>query len=212
MQDLEHIRREYLLSGLNREELHDDPFCQFDVWMKQAITAELHDPTAMTLATVDADGQPSQRIVLLKHFDEKGLVFYTNYQSAKAADIASQPKVCVHFPWHGIERQVKVLGHAEKVPVGESLAYFLSRPRESQVAAWASPQSREITGRDFLIDQCQAIRRKFTDGKLPLPDFWGGYRIVPHRFEFWQGRENRLHDRFIYVRHDATWTIEQLAP
>ncbi|MEX0619426.1 MAG: pyridoxamine 5'-phosphate oxidase [Pseudohongiellaceae bacterium] len=211
--DLEAIRREYLRGGLNREDLLDDPFDQFDQWMQQAIEMGLSDPTAMTMATVSSDGQPSQRIVLLKHLDRRGFVFYTNYASRKAKELAGNTRVSLHFPWHSIERQVHVCGKAEKVSAAESLKYFLTRPRESQLAAWASEQSASIDTKLLLIDQYEAMRRKFAEGRIPLPDHWGGFRVVPHELEFWQGGKHRLHDRFQY-RFDGTgqWEISRLAP
>ncbi len=213
MMELEQIRREYLMGGLRRNDLAADPFSQFARWMDQAIASGIHDPTAMTLATVDAEGQPSQRIVLLKHVDERGLVFYTNYGSAKAADIAVNDRVCLHFPWHSMERQVKVLGRARKISASESLKYFLSRPRDSQIAAWASPQSRPMASRALLLQQFARIKEKFAAGDVPLPDFWGGYRVTPRVFEFWQGGGSRLHDRFEYRRAaDDSWDISRLAP
>lgn len=210
--ELEHIRREYLRDGLDRDKLDDNPLRQFEVWMDQAIKSDIPDPTAMTLATVDASGQPSQRIVLLKHLDDQGFVFFTNYGSVKAKDIAQNPKVSLHFPWHMMERQVKVLGTAEKISTAQSLAYFLSRPRESQIAAWASDQSHTINSRVFLLNQFENMRQKFRHGDIPLPDFWGGFRVVPHCFEFWQGGANRLHDRFQYRLNKDSWAVERLAP
>lgn len=212
MTDLEHIRREYLLGGLQREDLCRDPFRQFDFWMQQAIESKIHDPTAMTLATVDNEGQPSQRIVLLKHLDDDGFVFFTNYNSAKAKDIRVHSKVSLHFPWHMMERQVKIMGEAEKVPSAESLKYFLSRPRDSQLAAWSSVQSAPVSSRAMLLNQFESIKNKFKDGKIPLPDFWGGYRVRPQNFEFWQGGASRLHDRFKYIQAESGWNIERLAP
>ncbi len=210
--DLEYVRREYLRGGLQREDLADDPYAQFETWMAQAIEAQLPDPTAVTLATVNPQGQPSQRIVLLKHFDMRGFVFYTNYNSAKARDIAQNPNVALHFPWHNMERQVKVMGRAEKVPVTESLKYFLTRPRESQIAAWASDQSHTISSRSVLLNQVASLKQKFQNGEVPLPDFWGGFRVSPEQFEFWQGGANRLHDRFQYSPTESGWSIERLAP
>jgi pyridoxamine 5'-phosphate oxidase len=166
----------------------------------------------MTLATVDASGQPSQRIVLLKHLDEQGFVFYTNYGSTKARDISLNNKVSLHFPWHSMERQVKIMGTALKVPLAETVKYFLSRPRDSQIAAWASHQSSPLSSRSLLLGQFEALKQKFRHGEVPLPDFWGGYRIIPSVFEFWQGGGSRLHDRFQYTKNDDQWTIERLAP
>lgn len=211
--DLEQIRREYLLGGLRRDHLNDNPFIQFKSWLEQAVASGIPDPTALVLATVDADGQPDQRIVLLKHLDDQGFVFYTNYNSKKARDIISNPKVSLHFPWHMMERQVRVNGTASRLSAAESLKYFVSRPRDSQIAAWASQQSQRISSRQFLLEQFQRMKEKFADGKVPLPDFWGGYRVVPHRFEFWQGGGSRLHDRFEYVsRSTGDWDIGRLAP
>lgn len=200
------------MGGLQREKLAEDPFKQFELWMEQAIASEIPDPTAMTLATVSKDGQPSQRIVLLKHLDERGFVFFTNYNSAKAQDINSNAKVSLHFPWHAMERQVKVMGEAHKIPVSETLSYFISRPRDSQIAAWASNQSHKISTREALMMQFESMKKKFQGGEVPLPDFWGGYRICPSIFEFWQGGGMRLHDRFEYRKHEQQWQIERLAP
>lgn len=211
--DLQSFRREYLQGGLHRKDLAADPFDQFNVWMQQAITLDIADVTAMTVATVGADGQPSQRIVLLKHVDKSGFVFYTNYGSRKAQDLAANPKISLHFPWHSIERQVKVCGTASKVSTAESLKYFLSRPRESQLAALASRQSSVLTSRSVLLNQFEALKQKFQAGAVPLPDFWGGFRVVPAEIEFWQGGANRLHDRFRYLRGAGDgWQIDRLAP
>lgn len=211
--DLEDIRREYLAGGLQRQDLASDPIQQFSRWMDQALTMEIGDPTAMTVATVSADGQPSQRIVLLKHFDAQGFVFYTNYSSRKARELDVNNRVSLHFPWHNIERQVKICGSASKIPSAESLKYFLSRPRESQLAAWASNQSQTLSSKDLLMNQFASMKQKFSQGKIPLPDFWGGYRVVPTEMEFWQGGEHRLHDRFRYqLQQTGEWTIGRLAP
>lgn len=212
--DLEDVRREYLQGGLRREDLKACPIAQFEHWLQQAVSAGLQDPTAMTVATVDAGGQPSQRIVLLKHVDASGFVFYTNLGSRKAQELADNNKICLHFPWHGLERQVIVRGVAEKVSAAQTLSYFASRPADSQLAAWASKQSARIGSRQLLEQQFAKMKEKFAAGKIPLPDFWGGYRVVPETVEFWQGGANRLHDRFLYVRSDTTaeWSIERLAP
>ena len=210
---IDQIRREYLQGGLTREQLLEDPIAQFNRWLEQAIKSEVPDPTAMTLATVSADGQPSQRIVLLKHVDQQGFVFYTNFESRKGREIDANAKVSLHFPWHIMERQVKIGGQAERLPTAEALRYFLSRPKESQLAAWASAQSRPISSRQLLMQQFNAIKQKFSQGDIPLPDFWGGYRVLPHEIEFWQGGANRLHDRFLYTRQsEQRWHIERLAP
>jgi pyridoxamine 5'-phosphate oxidase len=210
--DLEALRREYLKDGLERENLADDPFDQFEKWMAQFLELGLADPTAMTVATVAPDGQPSQRIVLLKHVDQSGFVFYTNYSSRKASEIDTNPKISLHFPWHVVERQIKVCGVAEKVSQAESLRYFTSRPKGSQLAAAASPQSQVISSRSLLLNEFERLKQKFREGEIPLPDFWGGYRVVPSEIEFWQGGQNRLHDRFRYSRSGDAWEIDRLAP
>ncbi|MBU14157.1 MAG: pyridoxamine 5'-phosphate oxidase [Gammaproteobacteria bacterium] len=210
--DLEALRREYLKDGLEREDLADDPFDQFEKWMAQFLELGLADPTAMTVATVAPDGQPSQRIVLLKHVDQSGFVFYTNYSSRKASEIDANPKISLHFPWHVVERQIKVCGVAKKVSQAESLRYFTSRPKGSQLAAAASPQSKVISSRSLLLNEFERLKQKFREGEIPLPDFWGGYRVVPSEIEFWQGGQNRLHDRFRYSRSGDAWEIDRLAP
>lgn len=211
--ELEQLRREYLRGGLSREDLHDDPIEQFQHWLKQALDAGLDDPTAMTVATVGSDGQPSQRIVLLKHVDTDGFVFYTNFGSRKARDLEHNQRISLHFPWHRLERQVKVRGIARQLSTRESFAYFSSRPRDSQLAAWASEQSRPVSSRQLLMQQFEAMKSKFKSGEIPLPDRWGGYRVQPHAIEFWQGGASRLHDRFEYtLQTDSRWTVERLAP
>lgn len=211
--DLDKMRREYLQGGLSRSQLHDSPFEQFRLWYRQTTELDLCDPTAMVLATVDADGQPRQRTVLLKYLDERGLVFFTNYASAKAREIEQHTKVCLHFPWHAIERQVTVEGVAGKVGGQESAEYFRSRPRESQIAAWASRQSQLIASRELLQNRYELLKERFGENPVPVPEFWGGFRVVPHRFEFWQGRATRLHDRFEYrLTTEQQWEIDRLAP
>lgn len=213
MMALDQIRREYLQGGLRRDDLPADPLELFATWQKQAIACGLPDPTAMVVATVAPDGQPSQRLVLLKQLDARGFVFYTNYGSRKAREIAGNDKVALLFPWHGMERQVRVCGRAEKISAAESLKYFMSRPRDSQLAAWASEQSSPLTSRNLLMQQLARMKEKYANGDVPLPDFWGGIRVQPHEIEFWQGGASRLHDRFQYRRSDtATWEIQRLAP
>ena len=210
--DLKALRREYLRDGLDRANLGDDPFEQFERWMAQFLELDLPDPAAMTIATVAPDGQPSQRIVLLKHFDHSGFVFYSNYDSRKAQELVSNPKISLHFPWHVIERQVKICGVAEKISVEESWEYFSSRPKGSQIAAAVSPQSRVIDSRAELMREYERIEQQYQDDNLPLPDNWGGYRVVPKEFEFWQGGAHRLHDRFRYSRQGGGWVVDRLAP
>jgi pyridoxamine 5'-phosphate oxidase len=207
------FRREYIAGGLSREMLDASPVHQFEGWLEQAVKAGLKDPTAMVLATVDEAGLPWQRIVLLKGLSRGGFVFYTNYGSAKAAAIANKPVVSLLFPWNELDRQVIVGGRVEKMSVAESASYFLTRPRESQIAAWASRQSRPVSARALLEKQVLVLREKFGKGEIPMPDFWGGYRVLPQQIEFWQGGEHRLHDRFRYrLQADASWSIEQLQP
>ena len=211
--DIEHFRRDYLKDGLSRADLDDNPVTQFCLWLNQAIDAELVDPTAMSIATVSADGQPSQRTVLLKHCDEEGLVFYTNLGSRKAQEIQANQKVSLLFTWLQLERQIKICGVAERVSTAQALTYFLSRPRESQLAAWTSNQSQKVSSRQLLEQQFLGMKEKFSKGEIPLPSFWGGYRVKPHEIEFWQGRENRMHDRFRYdLQSSYHWEINRLAP
>ncbi len=211
--NLSDLRRQYASRSLDRPDLQADPFAQFDLWMREAIETEILEPNAMALATVSSNGAPTVRTVLLKGFDERGLVFYTNYASAKARDLAANSQVACLFQWLPLERQVSVTGLAEKISTAESLKYFLSRPHESQIGAWASRQSQIITTRALLEEKFAEMKNKFRAGEVPLPEFWGGYRVLPHTFEFWQGRPNRLHDRFVYRQTTSdSWHIERLMP
>jgi len=209
--DLTHHHNQFLKKGLSRLDLDDDPFKQFELWFKQAEQENVTEPSAMTLATTDGI-EVSIRTVLLKYFDQQGFVFFTNYSSTKAKQIAINPQVALLFPWLSLERQVKITGRAEKVSTLESIKYFASRPKASQLGAWASQQSSHVSSRQFLLNQFETMKNKFKDGEVPLPDFWGGYRVVPKTIEFWQGRENRLHDRFIYEQVEGKWLINRLAP
>ena len=207
------LRRQYSKGKLSSSDLTDSPFALFEQWLAEAIKAEIPDPTAMTVATVDADGQPSQRIVLLKEVRESGFVFFTNLGSRKAKELADNPKVSCHFPWFFMERQVRVCGVAERLTLAENARYFFSRPKESQLAAFASKQSQPISSRELLTTQFSQMKAKFANKSLPTPDFWGGFRIVPHQVEFWQGGEDRLHDRFEYNRQqDGSWATQRLMP
>ncbi len=210
--NLADFRKEYSEVGLHRKDLQADPVEQFGAWFAQAVECGLHEPNAMTLATVDADGMPFQRTVLLKFFDAGGFVFFTNYSSRKARQIEVNPRVCLLFPWITMERQVIIQGRAEKISTTESLRYFATRPRESQIGAWVSNQSETITSRKFLLQKLAEIREKFSHGEIPLPSFWGGYRVVPTAIEFWQGGPARLHDRFLYRKQAEAWAIERLSP
>ena len=210
--DLGELRKNYTQAGLTEEDLDKNPFKQFEIWFNQACEAQLNEPNAMSLATSSKDYNVTIRTVLLKLFDEKGFVFFTNYESTKSKQINENPNVAVVFPWLPLERQVIITGQANKVSTAESLKYFSTRPRGSQLGAWISQQSSVITSRKLLEMKFEEIKRKFLEKEIPLPDFWGGYRIVPVTFEFWQGRPNRLHDRFKYKLHENLWTIERLAP
>lgn len=210
--DIGDYRIEYLKGGLNRAELSESPITQFEKWFIQATEAKTIDPNAMIIATVSKDGKPSQRTVLLKMFDEKGFVFFTNYGSNKAQQIEENGYVSLLFPWLDLERQVEINGRASKIPMEESLAYFQSRPHGSQLGAWASTQSQSIDSRNALDQQLTDAEEKYSKGEVPLPH-WGGYRVVPETIEFWQGGARRLHDRFEYSRDGANnWDIQRLQP
>ncbi len=211
--DLSLMRQEFVREGLSEESLRPDPIDQFEFWFQQAMDGDMEMANAMSLSTVSADGQPSLRTVLLKFFDRRGFVFYTNYESRKSREISENPQVALLFPWIHLERQVVILGKAEKVSTAESVKYFLTRPRGSQIGAWCSNQSSVINSRQMLMAKFEEIKEKFHNQEIPLPSFWGGYRVVPHHMEFWQGRENRLHDRFLFLlQPDGSWTSRRLAP
>ncbi len=212
LQQIAHLRREYTRGGLRREDLPADPLDLFEHWLDQAIAAQLPDPTAMCVATVDPQGQPWQRIVLLKQFDQRGMVFYTNLGSRKAQHLENNPRISLLFPWHMLERQVMVTGSVERLSMLEVMKYFHSRPRDSQLGAWVSKQSSRISARGVLEAKFLEIKQKFQQGEVPLPSFWGGYRIIMESVEFWQGGAHRLHDRFFYQRGVDGWEIDRLAP
>lgn len=207
------MRREYEGRSLSRADLNPDPFAQFEAWFEEARKVVELDPNAMCVSTVGADGRPSSRMVLLKSFDQNGFVFFTNLDSRKARELSQNPNVSLLFCWLPLSRQLIVEGKAERVSTAEALAYFATRPRGSQLGAWVSHQSSIITSRSLLEAKWEEMKRKFAAGEVPLPSFWGGFRVRPTRFEFWQGRADRLHDRFSYL-HDATgaWCIERLQP
>ena len=211
--DISSLRQEYAATGITKDSLDPNPFKQFEIWFKQAFDSGLVEPNAMSLTTVSEAGQPSVRTVLLKGYDEDGFIFYTNYGSQKAQDIGTNSKVAVLFPWLALERQIIIRGRAEKVSTKQSLKYFASRPRGSQLGAWVSNQSGTISSRSILESTLKKLKEKFSAGDIPLPDFWGGYRIVPHYLEFWQGRSNRLHDRLAYTREgEESWSLIRKAP
>ena len=206
------LRREYALAGLRRKDLEADPIAQFQKWFDQALKAELLEPNAMTLATVDAQGRPSARMVLLKQVDRRGFVFFTNYESRKGKELAANGNAALNFFWGGLERQVCVTGAVSKVPREESEAYFAVRPLGSQFGAWVSKQSSIVTDREFLEKRLAEVQEQFAGNPPPTPEYWGGYVLAPSEVEFWQGRPNRLHDRLRYRRADGQWLIERLSP
>ena len=208
--DLSNLRKEYLKSGIVKDNLKSNPIEQFSLWFDQAIEANIIEPSAMSLAT--SDDYIGIRTVLLKFFDDKGFVFFTNYESKKSKQIQNNPQAALLFPWLALERQVKIIGSVEKITKLESLKYFSSRPKDSQIGAWSSQQSSKISSRAILVDQFAVMKKKFANGEIPLPEFWGGYRVLPQSIEFWQGRESRLHDRLIYERKDNGWDISRLSP
>ncbi|MCL1126174.1 pyridoxamine 5'-phosphate oxidase [Shewanella surugensis] len=212
MTDISDIRREYTLSGNHHEDMPDDPVTLFTHWLEVVKASEIADPTAMSVATVDETGQPFQRIVLLKRYDEQGFIFFTNLGSRKAQQIEGNAKVSLLFPWQSIDKQVAITGVAELLSKKEVLKYFISRPKESQIAAWVSKQSSPISTRQVLESKFNEFKAKFANGDVPLPHFWGGYRVRPSSIEFWQGGENRLHDRFIYTHSEGNWGKSRLAP
>jgi len=213
MLDLQDMRRDYKRSELDESSVDASPFVQFEQWFSEVQNAQLPEPNAMLVATASAEGVPNIRAVLLKIFDERGFVFFTNYNSDKAREIEQNPNVAAEFLWLDLERQVRIIGKCEKISHAESLSYFLKRSRGSQIGAWVSDQSSVISSRKFLAMQVEKLKEKFKSGEVPLPDFWGGYRIVPQKIEFWQGRQSRLHDRILYTKEsDESWSISRLAP
>ena len=210
--DVAGIRREYKKQQLDESDIFQSPFDQFEAWMEQALNSDLVEPTAMTLATASSDGYPTARTVLLKKYDEQGYVFYTNYSSRKGAQLDQNPRACLLFFWPELERQIRIEGHIEKEDREQSEAYFNSRPFKSRVAALVSQQSSPVKSRKQLEEEFEALKEKYEDGEVPLPDDWGGYRLKPVRFEFWQGRRSRMHDRIEYELQQNDWIIRRLAP
>ena len=197
---------------LNETSVNKNPFIQFIKWYESVLNSNLNEPTAMMLSTADVNGNPSARIVLLKEIDDSGFVFYTNYESRKGKDLKENPKAALTFFWDELRRQIRIEGRIEKISRETSKEYFSSRPRESQIGAWVSAQSSVIPNREMLENKYVELKEKFGNEEIPLPDFWGGYRLIPNYFEFWQGRENRLHDRICYKKENDEWKIFRLAP
>jgi pyridoxamine 5'-phosphate oxidase len=207
------LRRSATGFALDRDDLSDNPYVQFEDWFRYACETVPMDPNAVSISTVDSQKRPSSRTVLLKYFDEKGFVFFTNFDSQKAHDIEANPNVALLFFWSEAARQVRISGKAERIPTSETLKYFMTRPRGSQIGAWVSAQSSVISSRSLLETEFQKLKDKFRNKEVPLPSFWGGYRVVPTEIEFWQGRHDRLHDRFRYaLQDDGHWEIGRLAP
>lgn len=210
--DVAALRAEYELGGLDVADLAADPIAMFGRWFAEITAAGLTEPNAMVLSTVSADGSPSSRTVLLKGYDQDGFVFYTNYASAKGADLAADPRCSLLFGWYPLQRQVRIDGRAERVPRAETAAYFATRPRGSQLGAWASAQSTVVDSRADLDAAYAEVERRFGDDEIPVPPNWGGYRVRPDRVEFWQGRRSRMHDRLAYQLSGGGWDVVRLAP
>jgi len=213
MTNLYDYRKDYKRGTLSRNDASENPISQFDKWMKDAISSHIvAESNAMTLVTATRDGKPSARVVLLKSFNEKGFVFFTNYDSRKAIELIENPHSAIVFDWHVMERQVRIEGIANKISEEESDKYFFSRPRDSQLGAWVSPQSNFIDGREELVTRQAKIESEFKDKPITRPPHWGGFVIQPHTIEFWQGRQSRLHDRLIYIKTEDEWILRRLAP
>ena len=210
--DLSDVRRDYESHGITRKDMDPDPFVQFGQWLQRARDLELLDATAMTLATADASGRPSARIVLLKHFDAEGFCWYTDSRSLKGQHLEANPNAALLFHWRDLSRQVKVHGQARPLPADDAEKYFLLRPEGSRFSAAASTQSSEIEGRSWLEDEVLRLRAAFPDGDVPRPDSWLGYRLIPEYFEFWQGQDNRLHDRIVYSPIESGWEMKRISP
>jgi pyridoxamine 5'-phosphate oxidase len=206
------LREEYTRTGLAEADVAPDPVVQFRAWFRDALAADLHESNAMTLATTTPDGRPSARVVLLKGYDERGFVFYTNYEGRKAHELEANPLCALLFYWGELERQVRIEGRASRLSGEESDAYFTSRPRGNRLGAWASEQSRSVEDRSVLEERLRALEAEYEGHEIPRPPFWGGYRVEPYTIEFWQGRENRLHDRLVYLRNEGGWKIVRLQP
>ncbi len=210
--NLENMRSEYMQKTLSESDVNADPIKQFEIWFSEAVDSKLKDANACTLATCGTDLFPQARVILLKRYDEEGFVFFTNYTSDKAEDLKQNPNACINFSWLELERQIRISGKCEKISTAESISYFATRSRGSQIGAWVSEQSKIIQSREILKLQVAKMKAKFQNKQIPLPDFWGGYRLKPEKIEFWQGRESRLHDRILYSLEKGEWIISRLAP
>jgi pyridoxamine 5'-phosphate oxidase len=210
--DVSSLRQEYTSAGLHETDVYHDPILQFHVWFENAIDADLHEPNAMILATASTVGKPSARTILLKGYSERGFVFYTNYEGRKADDLEANPMCALLFYWGELARQVRIEGQADRLSEEESDSYFASRPRGSRLGTWASEQSRPVENRSVLEERVRTLETEYEGREIPRPPFWGGYRVEPDTIEFWQGRENRLHDRLLYLRNEGGWKIERLQP
>ena len=210
--EISNLRKDYTLKELHKKNVSKNPFDQFSKWFDDAVKSKIEQPNAMILATATKDGIPSVRVVLLKGVDQDGFKFFTNYNSQKGRELNENPSASLLFFWFELERQIRISGRVEKVSQKESEEYFQTRPYESQLGAWASSQSEVIPDREFLDKKYEEFKMKFKEGEVPLPPYWGGFKLIPHSFEFWQGRENRLHDRIQYLRVKDDWKIERLSP
>lgn len=206
------VRRDFASKPLSKSDLNENPMEQFATWMEEAVNAQILDPYAMCLSTVNVDGHPSSRIVYWRDVSEDGFVLYTNYNSRKGVEIAANPNVALNFHWTELDRQIRIEGKIKKVPTEMSDTYWASRPRESRIGAWASAQSHIIPNSNQLQESIKELQEKYKDEEIPRPKHWGGYVVIPERLEFWQGRPSRLHDRFVYIKNGDDWTLAQLSP
>lgn len=210
--EIAHIRKDYKLRSLLETDISMDPMEQFSIWWKEAVSSDIEEVNAMTLATCNKQGVLSARIVLLKGYNAEGFIFFTNYNSDKGKDLKENPKAAMVFFWKELERQIRIEGNVEKITIKESEEYFSSRPKDSQIGAWSSPQSSVIENREVIEQNVETNIARFGDETIPRPPYWGGYIVKPERIEFWQGRENRLHDRILYTKSETNWIIQRLAP
>lgn len=210
--DLNHLRKEYNSKRLTISSMHANPFFQFNAWLQEAIKKKLIEPNAMTLSTATKEGKPSSRVVLLKEVDDEGLLFYTNYESRKGKELIENPFASLNFYWKELERQLTIEGTIQKLSTEKSTTYFHSRPRASQLSAWVSSQGNVISSHEWMEDRFSELQKEFEGKEIPLPPYWGGFRLVPTLFIFWQGQRNRLHDRFRYQKNNEEWKIDQIAP